>query len=131
MTPPRTRRAVAAAVAVLALLGLGACGGSSDSDTAADTNSGDTPSDEPATGDTVVIEGFKFSPTPLTVKVGTTIMVENKDSATHTLTADDESLDTGNLDGGGSGSITVDKAGEIAYHCELHDYMKGIIRVEA
>lgn len=127
MTPFRTRRALAATAAVLALVGLGACGGSSDSDTAGDEPAaGDT-----TTGDTVAIKDFKFSPTPLTVKVGTTITIENNDSAVHTLTADDDSLDTGNLDGGSSGSITVDKAGEIAYHCELHDYMKGVIRVVA
>jgi len=122
---------------MLGLIGLGACGGSSDEGTASDTPAADAPGDEPSggeatTGDTVVIEGFKFSPTPLTVKVGTTITVENKDGATHTLTADDDdSLDTGDLKGGESGSITVRTAGDIAYHCELHDYMKGVIRVEA
>jgi plastocyanin len=124
----RRRFAVAGLAGVLL---LGACGGDSDDEEAGPaTPAGDEPA-AAASGDRVVIEKFAFSPTPLVVKAGTTITVENKDSAIHTLTADDDSLDTGNLGQGETGTITVSQPGEIAYHCDLHDYMKGVIRVEA
>ncbi|MEO6121487.1 MAG: cupredoxin domain-containing protein, partial [Acidimicrobiales bacterium] len=112
------------AVALLAVLALGACGGDSDSADNGTAPAGDQPA-AAAGGDTVVIEGFKFSPTPLVVKAGTTINVENKDSALHTLTADDGSVDTGNLEQGDTGTIKISGTGEIAYHCNIHDYMKG------
>lgn len=124
MTAIRPRRALIT-FAVVAGVFLAACGGSSDDS----TNGSAAPAG--GGGSTVVIEGFAYSPNPITVKAGTTITVENKDSATHTLTADDGSLDTGNLAQGESGTITVPATGEIAYHCAIHDYMKGVIRVEA
>ncbi|MGH9155967.1 MAG: cupredoxin domain-containing protein [Acidimicrobiales bacterium] len=118
------------AVALVAVLGLGACGGDSDEPAEPAAGTGDEPA-AAAGGDRVVIEGFAFSPTPLVVKAGTTITVENKDAALHTLTADDDSLDTGNLAQGETGTITVTGTGEITYHCDIHDYMKGVIRAEA
>ncbi|MGH9164064.1 MAG: cupredoxin domain-containing protein [Acidimicrobiales bacterium] len=134
MTRSRRLPAKLAVVLVVAVLGLGACGGSSDDDaadtTAADDAGASTSDGVGAGGDQVTIKGFAFKPTPLTVKVGTAVMVKNEDNAVHTLTADDKSFDTGQLDGGKSGSVTVSKAGDIAYHCEIHDYMKGVIRVE-
>jgi len=125
VTATPLRRALVA-LGLAATLAMGACGGDSDEEAAP---AGDEPA--AATGDRVVIEGFKFSPTPLVVKAGTTLTVENKDTAEHTLTADDDSLDTGILAQGAEGTVTVTGAGEIAYHCDLHDYMKGVIRVEA
>ena len=117
------RRAVALALA--GAFTLAACGG--DSDEPAAPGGGGEPA---AGGSEVVIEGFAFSPTPLEVAPGTTITVTNRDSATHTLTADDGSLDTGNLGQGESATVTVGQAGEIPYFCKIHDYMKGVIRVQ-
>ena len=53
--------------------------------------------------------------------------MSNADSTVHTLTADDKSFDTGNLDGGAKASITIAKPGKYAYHCEIHNYMTGTI----
>lgn len=142
MTRTLPRRALPA-LAFAAVVALGACGSDSDSDSADEPAGPDlssmsstsaTPSgDEPAAagGDRVVIEGFAFSPTPLVVASGTTITVENKDRATHTLTADDGSFDTGNLAQNATGTITVTGSGEFTYHCDLHDQMTGVIRIQA
>jgi plastocyanin len=113
---------------VVAALGLsvvaGACGG--DSDTAADAA---------ATGDgtpnVLTIADFAYAPEPLVVPKGTVVKVVNEDDAAHTATADDGSFDTGELGQGDSKEITLNDEGELAYHCTIHDYMRGVIRVSA
>lgn len=122
------------AAAFAAAVALGACGG--DSDTASTTDTADggstdtTAAGGAATGDAIAIKDFKFDPETIKVKVGDTIKVTNNDSATHTLTATDKSVDTKNLDEGASATITLAKAGTVEYLCEIHDYMKGTIEVE-
>jgi plastocyanin len=76
----------------------------------------------------ISIKDFKFSPTPLNAKVGDTITVTNEDDTDHELKADDGSFDAGRY-AKGSGTITVTKAGTFAYHCDVHDYMTGVIQV--
>lgn len=76
------------------------------------------------------IAGFAFDPVDLTVPAGTAITVTNSDAAAHTLTADDGAFDTGNLNEGQSGTVTPEGSGAIGYHCEIHEYMKGTIRIE-
>lgn len=119
------RRASGRTLAVCAVLGLsgiaGACGGDSDSDTAGAS------AEEGA--DVLTIEDFAYSPEPLVVDKGTVVRVVNKDDAAHTVTADDGSFDTGELGEGESKELTVDGTGELSYHCEIHDYMQGVIRV--
>ena len=53
--------------------------------------------------------------------------VTNDDGAAHTLTADDGKFDTGDLDGGKQATITIDEPGTYAYHCDIHNYMTGVI----
>jgi plastocyanin len=85
-----------------------------------------------AAGTEITIKDFSFSPDPLQAKVGDTITVKNDDGTTHTLTADDDSVDTGNIDGGASASVTLEEEGTLAYHCEIHESsMKGSIEVAA
>ncbi len=97
-----------------------------------------TVTDEPSTssatggaagGDAIVIQNFTFAPTPLVVKAGTTVVVTNADDTRHSVTADKGSFDTGDLDGGGRGNLVLDRPGTYAYHCDIHDYMKGTIEV--
>ena len=76
----------------------------------------------------VTIKGFNFQPASLQASVGDTVTVTNEDDAEHTLTADDGSFDTGRFSSG-SRPVTLTKAGSIAYHCVVHDYMKGVIQV--
>lgn len=125
-----------AAVVFSSALALGACG-DDDSDTASDSSASTTAMAEMkdmTTGGSdktaIVIKDFKFDPEKLTAKVGDKITVTNNDSATHTLTAKDKSVDTGELVEGANGTITLAKAGTIDYVCNIHDYMTGTIEVQ-
>lgn len=80
-------------------------------------------------GTEVSIANFAFSPDTLTVKVGTTVKWTNNDSTAHTVTADDKSFDSGNLDPGKSFSFTFKQAGTFSYHCAIHPNMKAKIVV--
>ncbi|HUP68660.1 MAG TPA: cupredoxin family copper-binding protein [Acidimicrobiales bacterium] len=136
-------RATGLAAAVFAaVLALGACGSDSDDDKASITGDTDTTATAAETEDTaddmtgggeagtaITIKDFKFAPETLKAKVGDKITVTNEDSAIHTLTAKDKSFDTGNLDQGAEGTITVSKAGTVEYFCNIHDYMTGTIEV--
>jgi plastocyanin len=77
----------------------------------------------------VTIAGFAFSPDALTVKVGTTVKWTNQDAAGHTVTADDNSWGSGNLEQGASFSFTFSQAGTFTYHCSVHPSMKATITV--
>ena len=124
-------------------LTLVGCGGDSDDSSGVDDTattaapSGTTGADDdaddaaPAGDNSVTIANFAFTPASLDVSAGTEISVTNNDDATHTLTADDGSFDTGELAKGQSGSVTVSAPGEFAYHCNIHGSMKGTIRVTA
>jgi len=82
-----------------------------------------------AKGDAIVIRNFTFTPTPLVVHAGTTVTVTNVDDTRHSVTADKGSFDTHDLDGGAKAQFVLDKPGTYAYHCDIHDYMKGTIEV--
>ena len=82
-----------------------------------------------AAANTVDIKNFSFSPNLITVKTGTPITVINDDNTTHTFTANNGAFDTGDLNSGQRGSVTVARAGTFAYHCEIHPFMKATLRV--
>lgn len=89
----------------------------------------------PAAVDRLVIENFLFMPAEVTVPVGTEITWRNTDSAPHTATSGtspspDTVFDTGTIEGGQSGSVTVQEPGTFAYFCEFHPFMKGTVTVE-
>ena len=79
--------------------------------------------------DEVIIKDFAYLPDPLQAQAGMTLTVKNLDDAAHTLTADDDVFDTGNMNGGVTKTIELDEPGRYAYHCAIHDYMTGVIRV--
>lgn len=114
-----TRHAVTAvAASAFVALALTACGGSDERPTAAE-----------ATAHAVTIENFVFRPGTIEVAAGTRLAVSNRDDTAHTLTADDGAFDTGDIAGGATQSVVVKGSGEVAYHCDIHDYMKGVIRI--
>ena len=76
---------------------------------------------------TVNITGMSFA--AITVKAGTTVKWTNNDNTAHTVTADDNSFDSGNIPAGGSYSRTFNTAGTINYHCKLHSGMTGKVTV--
>src|SRR5688572_16421134 len=73
----------------------------------------------------ISIKNFQYSPDPITVKVGAKVTVTNDDGTLHTLTANDGQFDTGDLDGGASGTITITEPGTYGYFCDIHNYMTG------
>ena len=83
-----------------------------------------------AGGHSVVIQNFVYTPGRIVVTAGTPITVTNADGTKHTLTADNGSFDTGDLAGGGHGSVTIAAPGKYAYHCAIHNYMTGTIEVQ-
>ena len=54
----------------------------------------------------VTIQGFKFSPSTLTIKVGSTVTWTNMDSAPHNVKSSDGTLDSPDLSRGQSWSFT-------------------------
>lgn len=79
----------------------------------------------------VEIENFTFGPSTMTVAVGDTVTWTNIDSAPHTVTAEDGSFDSGNLDEGQTFSFTFAAAGTYAYICDFHSDMTATVVVQA
>jgi plastocyanin len=72
---------------------------------------------------------FAFTPTSLSVHVGTRVTFTNRDAATHTFTANGGLFDSGDVASGQSYSLTFTQAGSYAYHCRIHSSMTGTITV--
>jgi plastocyanin len=92
---------------------------------------GNTTNNNPNTtntsGNTVLIAGMSFSPGSLTVKAGTTVTWTNNDNTLHTVTADDASFSSGDMNKGSTFSHTFSTAGTYAYHCNYHAAMKASV----
>jgi plastocyanin len=120
---PRARMANVgvAALLTLALAGCGSSNGGSNAAASTTTSA--------STGTTITIKSFKFTPNPLKVRSGDTVTITNTDATDHTVSADDKSFDTGKFSEG-SKTIKLDTAGTYSFHCNVHDFMKGVIQVE-
>jgi plastocyanin len=77
----------------------------------------------------VNIEFQAFSPTPLDVLPGETVEWDNVSSRAHTVTADDESFDSGEIEAGDRFERTFDTVGAHDYHCRIHPDMAGEVDV--
>lgn len=128
--------ALIAGIFAMALV-LAACGGDDDDggETTGPTATGTTG----ATGETggggggggaaeVFIQDFRFQPSTITVSGPTEVTVTNNDTAPHTFTLDDGSVDLA-LGPGESGTVTVDISETTGYHCTPHPSMTGTIEV--
>lgn len=90
-----------------------------------------TPSEQtPGTPAKVTISGFAFNPAQLEITVGTTVTWNNNDQATHTVTARDNSFNSGDMPNGASFSHTFEQSGAFEYYCQYHPYMVGKITVK-
>ena len=78
----------------------------------------------------VEIKNFAFSQSTLTIKKGDTVKWTNNDGTSHTVVFDSSAIDSGTLTQGQSYSHTFNDAGTFAYHCGIHQAMKGTIIVE-
>lgn len=78
--------------------------------------------------DAITIKNFAFNAAK--VKAGATVVVMNTDGTAHTVTADDKSFDTKRIEGNAKAMFTAPtKPGTYAFHCAIHDYMKGSLIV--
>jgi plastocyanin len=64
------------------------------------------------------------------VKAGTKVTWTNKDSVTHTVTADKGAFNSGPLSPGNNFSFTFTRAGTYSYHCSIHTSMMATIVVQ-
>ena len=81
-------------------------------------------------GACVTIKDFSFSPSAMTVKVGTSVTWINTGPSAHTVTSDNNVWDSGTLGapGGGGGygtaagtyQFTFNTMGTYHYHCKIH-----------
>jgi plastocyanin len=79
----------------------------------------------------VSMEGIKFNPAEISVKVGDTVTWTNNDSVGHDVTGDDfKSGDPGALQNGDTFEHTFDKAGTFDYVCTVHPGMEGSVSVK-
>jgi plastocyanin len=80
---------------------------------------------------TVLIKNFSFKPAHITIKRGTKVRWINKDSTTHTVTANNKrSFDSGRLGPGQSYTHTFNSVGKKSYHCNIHPDMRGSVLVK-
>jgi plastocyanin len=81
----------------------------------------------------VTITIFQYAVPPITrIKKGTTVTWVNKDQGRHQIMSDDPAapvFDSGLLNQNGSFSYTFTKTGSFAYHCSIHQEMRGTIVV--
>ncbi len=99
---------------------------SKDSDSDPQPQPGPTPGGNAAN---VVMQNFNFNPATLTVAPGTTVTWTNRDTETHTVTADDNSFNSPGINPGGTYSRAFNTADTITYHCTPHPEMRGTIIV--
>ena len=104
-------------------------------DAAADPDSRPTATPRPTPTPTasslaVRIADFAFSPTTVTVRVGTRVTWTNRQlDIQHTVTADGGSFGSGPLSTGSSFSHVFIQAGTYTYHCSIHPDMTGTVIV--
>ena len=80
-------------------------------------------------GAAVEMKGMVFSPTRIEIIAGTTVTWTNNDPLFHTVSADDGSWDSGQIEPGKTFSRTFPQPGEYAVHCTPHPFMKAVIVV--
>lgn len=74
-----------------------------------------------------------YSPSTITVVIGVnnTVTWVNNDAAAHTVTADDGSFNSGNLNPGQTWTHTFTTPGTYGYYCAYHSWMAGTVIVLA
>ena len=85
---------------------------------------------DPAGSTKIVVKEFMFSPTPLTVKAGSTVTWTNMDDEPHTAVSDTGMFKSGGMDTNESFSFKFDKPGTYHYTCSIHPRMVGTIIVQ-
>jgi plastocyanin len=77
----------------------------------------------------VAIADHYFDVADIAIEPGTTVLWINEGKVPHTVTADDGSFDSGELNPGDSYIVTFLGSGRLSYHCQLHSEMVGSVTV--
>jgi plastocyanin len=77
----------------------------------------------------VSVQFSAYGPSQLDVLPGTSVLWSNVSQRTHTVTADDETFDSGHLDPGAQFRLTFARPGTYRYHCTIHSSIRGEIDV--
>jgi plastocyanin len=77
----------------------------------------------------VTIANSKYQPKTLRAKVGVPVRWLNKDSLSHTVSANDNSFSSSFLTRNHAFKHTFTKPGKYPYHCKIHPYMTGTVIV--
>lgn len=72
-----------------------------------------------------------FSPNPVDISPGTTVIWTNNDSVDHTVTSMDGLFDSGAIEPGETFSREFDDVGEFSYFCTIHPNMTGTVVVDS
>ena len=78
----------------------------------------------------VSIDNFSFTPTELTISMGTQVTWVNKDDVPHTVVSVDHNFKSKALDTDEKFSFTFRDAGTYEYYCSVHPKMTGKIIVK-
>ncbi len=107
---------------------LAACGG--DDDGGDETGGGGETAETGGGGGgtSITIADFAFDPNTISVSGPTEVTITNEDSAAHTFTLDDGSVDQ-EIAGGESATVTVDVAESTGFVCRFHPQMTGTVEV--
>lgn len=79
------------------------------------------------TGNIIYMRSSVFSAASLQVVPGAEVIWVNDDNMIHTVTADDNLFNSGNIAVGDTFRYRFDMVGTYAYHCSYHSNMKGVI----
>ena len=85
----------------------------------------------PAGAAPVSILNFKFDPTPLVVKAGTTVAWTNRDGIAHAVDFSSPDLHSSVLNQSDRFTSTFASPGSYAYICRIHPFMHGTVVVNA
>ena len=77
----------------------------------------------------VTMPGQLFAPGRTDALVGESVTWRNTDHATHTITAEDGSFDSGDLAPGATFTQTFAKPGTYRFYCRIHRFMRGTVVV--
>ncbi|WP_189190588.1 cupredoxin domain-containing protein [Streptomyces albiflavescens] len=123
----RRRATCLVLAAAAALLPVTACSGGNGNASSVTS----TASSAPSPAAQITMKNFAFDPATITVKPSQKVTVVNKDAVAHTVTATEgKAFDTGNIDGGKSGTFTApSKSGSYRFVCTYHSNMKGTLIV--
>jgi len=112
---------------------VGSRGGGGGSGTGAPVRGDAMPVAAVAGADTVFVDihNLAYQTEALEVTEATTVVWRNTDPVQHSVIAADESFDSGLIEPGNTFSVTFTEAGEHAYHCMPHPFMKGRVVVRS